>query len=105
MRSKAAGTLILTSDDYKYWRSRGFTVNVAVVQKMLLDGATRCLEECKVVDAGIVDQRANVSNGNLTDGCAPWDTAAADAILDKPRAWETYSQRKLRMLRESKKRM
>eukprot|EP01050_Picozoa_sp_SAG11_P011814 SAG11_NODE_1278_length_5317_cov_4.188386_3_plen_95_part_00 len=50
---KAAGTLVLTAEDYEFWRRRGFTVNVAVVQKMLLDGASRLLDECSAAETAI----------------------------------------------------
>lgn len=49
---KAAGTLILTEEDYAYWRERGFTVNVTVVRKMLVDGMTQTLSTLRKVDTG-----------------------------------------------------
>ena len=48
---KAAGTLILTPEDYEWARARRFTVNVAVVRRMMAAGMQDTIEALRSVDA------------------------------------------------------
>lgn len=53
---KAVGTLILSPEEYEYWRDRNFTVNVTVVRKMLAEGMRNTIAPLRAIDeAGTVE--------------------------------------------------
>jgi hypothetical protein len=50
------GTLILSPEEYEYWRDRNFTVNVTVVRKMLAEGMRNTIAPLRAIDeAGTVE--------------------------------------------------
>ena len=49
-KGKAAGMLVLSPHDYKYWRERGFTVLCCVAHSLFIDGAQTMIKSIRDIE-------------------------------------------------------
>lgn len=52
---KAAGMLVLSPQDYSYWRKRGFTVLCCVAQNLFIDGARGMMNSMSTLEEEVVE--------------------------------------------------
>merc|ERR1712232_528471 len=50
---KATGTLILSMDEYSFWRERGFQIMITVAQTFFMDGAKAMRDHSHLVEAAL----------------------------------------------------